>query len=409
MIRCISILTIILGVICIGLTGNGVAQPIRVGAVINLTGPSSSWGQYHAKGHQDYFRYVNEVKGGVVGKKIELKVYDHAYRVPESNKFVKMLCEEKVDMIATWDAGSGLQAKPIIQEYKIPTINYSTFQGINSPPRDYIYIPFGSYILDSYAVLEYIRSIHKGKDAPKVGLLTSNNPYGKAVHGPAKEYAEKNNINIVSIEAFPPDVVDLTTEMLRLKEKGAEYIFMQILPDKIYVALKAADKINYDVPFIGTWTSTDPDFFKLGKGLIRDRVAMQFCGVLPGDKTPKGEKMPGIALLEKLWAHYKTVDKFETSYWEGVVIAMIMERAMHRASGLFGKINSETINKAMETFNNEDFGGLVPYVTFTKDNHEGSFKGRIVQIHEDMTYTPMTNFFVPGKEKPKILKVLKKK
>jgi hypothetical protein len=136
---------------------------------------------------------------------------------------------------------------------------------------------------------------------------------------------------------------------------------------------------------------------------------MQFCGVLPGDKTSKGEKMPGIVLLEKIWAKYKTVDKFETSYWEGVVIGMIMERAMHRANGLFGKINSETINKAMETFNNEDFGGLVPYVTFTKDDHEGSFRGRIVQIHEDMTYTPMTNFFVPGKEKPKILKVLKEK
>lgn len=396
----IFILAIVMGMISIGLTVSGWAQPVRVGAVINLTGPSSSWGQYHAKGHQDYFRYVNEVKGGVAGKKIDLKIHDHAYKVPESNKFVKMLCEEKVDMIATWDAGSGLQAKPIIQEYKIPTINYSTFQGLNKPPRDYMYIAFGSYILDSYAVMEYFRSIHTGKDAPKVGLLTSNNPYGKAVHDPAKEYASKNNINIVSIEAFPPDAVDLTTELLRLKEKGAEYIFMQILPDKVYVALKSADKINYNVPFVGTWTSTDPDFFKLGKGLIRNRVAMQFCGVLPGDKAW------GMKLLEDLWKRYKTVDFFETSYWEGVVVGMVMERAMHRASGLYGKINAETINKAMETFNNEDFGGLVPNVTYTKDNHEASFVGRIVQVQEDATYTPMTNFFVPGKEKPKILKVL---
>jgi hypothetical protein len=116
-----------------------------------------------------------------------------------------------------------------------------------------------------------------------------------------------------------------------------------------------------------------------------------------------------MELLETLWKRYKTVDFFETSYWEGVVVGMVMERAMHRASGLFGKINAETINKAMETFNNEDFGGLVPNVTFTKDDHGASFKGRIVHIHENMTYTPMTNFFVPGKEKPKILEVLKGK
>ena len=105
---------------------------------------------------------------------------------------------------------------------------------------------------------------------------------------------------------------------------------------------------------------------------------MQFCGVLPQDKTP------GIKLLEDLWKRYKSVDKFETSYWEGVVVAMIKERSAHRASGLYGKINAENINKAMETFKNEDFGGLIPNTTYTKDNHEGSFKGRIVQIHEDI-------------------------
>jgi branched-chain amino acid transport system substrate-binding protein len=392
------IFTMIVGMICMGFAVNSGAQPIKVGAVINLTGPASSWGQYHAKGHQDYTRYVNDVKGGVAGRKIDLTVVDHAYKVPEGVKLVKKFCEEKMDMLATWDAGTGIQVKPIIQEYKIPTINYSVPQSILQPPIDYMYLPFGSYILDSYAVLEYILAIHKGKDAPKVGLLTYNNVYGRTIHDPSKEYAAKNNINIVTIEEFPSATVDLTTEMLRLKEKGAEYIFMQLLPASIVPALKAADKVNYKVPFFGTWTSTDPDFFNLGKGLIRDRVFMQFCGVLPQDKTP------GIKLLETLWARYKSVDKFETSYWEGVVIAMIMERAMHRASGLYGKIDGENINKAMETFQNEDFGGLVPYVSYSKTNHEGSFKGRIVRIHEDMTYTPLTNFFSPGKEKVQILK-----
>ena len=394
----IFFLAMITGIICISLATTGWAQSVKIGAVINLTGPASSWGQYHAKGHQDYVKYINDVKGGIAGRKIELTVVDHAYKVPEAVKYVKKFCEEKMDMIATWDAGSGIQAKPIIQEYKIPTINYSTFQGILKPPLDYMYLPFGSYILDSYAVLEYIKAIHKGKEAPKVGLLTYNNVYGKSIHDPSKEYAAKNNINIVSIEEFPPATVDLSTELLRLKQKGAEYIFVQILPAGIITALKAADRNNYNVPFFGTWTATDPDFFKLGKGLVRDRLSMQFCGVLPQDKTP------GIEILEKLWAKYKTVDKFETSYWEGVVVAMIQERAIHRASGLYKTINAENINKAMETFKNEDFGGLVPNVTYTKDNHEGSFVGRIVQIHEDSTYSPMTNFFVPGKGQVKVLK-----
>jgi branched-chain amino acid transport system substrate-binding protein len=391
--------TLIVGVLCIGFGDCAWAKPIKVGAIINLTGPASTWGQFHAKGHKDYFRYVNEVKGGVGGNKIELTVVDHAYKVPEAVKYVRKFCtSDKMDILATWDAGSGIMAKPIIQKYKTPNINYSTYQGILKPPVDYAYLPFGSYVMDSYAVLEYIRTTHKGHEAPKVGLLTYNNTYGKSIHESCKEYAAKKGINIVTIEEFPPKTLDLNTEMLRLKGVGAEYIVMQCLPSAILMALQAADRINYDVPFFGTWTSTDPDFFTRGKGLIRDRMHMQFPGGLPVDGTS------GMKTMETLWTRYKTVTKFDASYWEGVAIAMIMERAFQKANEQFGKVNSETINDALQTFNDEDFGGIVPDITYTKTDHSGSFKARIVKINEDQTYTPLTNFFEPGTEGIKLLK-----
>jgi hypothetical protein len=37
-------------------------------------------------------------------------------------------------MIATWDTGLGIQVKPIISQYKVPTINFSTGQEILKPP-----------------------------------------------------------------------------------------------------------------------------------------------------------------------------------------------------------------------------------------------------------------------------------
>ncbi|MBW1996922.1 MAG: ABC transporter substrate-binding protein [Deltaproteobacteria bacterium] len=387
------------GCFVVGLTDDVSAKTIKVGAIINLTGPASTWGQFHAKGHRDYFRYVNEVKGGVYGNKIDLKIVDHGYKVPEAIKWVKKFCtSERMDILATWDAGSGIMAKPIIQKYKIPNINYSTYQGILKPPVDYAYLPYGAYNMDSYAVLEYIRAIHKGPGVPKVGLLTYNNAYGKSIHDASKQYASKYGVDIVAIEEFPPKALDLNTELLRLKNAGAQYIFMQCLPSAILMALKSADRIGYDVPFFGTWTSTDPDFFKRGKGLIRDRMFMQFPGGLPVDETP------GMDLLRELWDRYKTVSRFDASYWEGVVIASIMERAFRRAHEKFGEINSETVNKALETFRNEDFGGLVPNITYTETDHSGSWMARIVKINEDQTYTPLTSFWAPGREKVRILR-----
>ncbi|MBN2396844.1 MAG: ABC transporter substrate-binding protein [Deltaproteobacteria bacterium] len=374
------------------------AKTIKVGAAINLTGPASTWGQFHAKGQRDYFRYVNEVKGGIGGRQIEMILVDTMYKVPEAVAAVrKFAVSDKVDMIATWGAGEGLAAKPIIQRYKIPTINYSTSWEILEKPIDYMYLPFGSYQLDCYAILEYIGATHKGKSPPKVGLLTYNNAYGRSIHKPSREYAEKHGIDIVAVEEFPPKTLDLTTELLRLQKSGAEYIFMQILPAAIITTFKCADRIGYTPQFFGTWTSTDPDFFAMGKGLIRDRLMMQFPGGLPVDKTE------GIKVMEELWKRYGTVDSFDASYWEGVVIGMIMERAFVRAQEKSGKITRETINKAMESFSNENFSGLVPDVSYSAANHEGSFQARIVRVSEDGTYLPATNFFVPGKEEIRVL------
>lgn len=375
------------------------AAPVKVGAAINLTGPASTWGQYHAKGTQDYLRYVNEVKGGVGGRTVDLILVDTGYKVPEAVAAVKKFAiQDRVDMILTWGAGEGLAAKPLVQGYKIPTINYSTSWELLEKPVDYMYLPFGSNRLDCAAILEYIKSIHKGSDPPKVGLLTYNNAYGRSIHKPSQEYAKANGINIVSIEEFPPRTVDLTTELLRLKKNGAEYVFMQMLPATIVTTFKSADRIQYSPQFFGTWTSTDPDFFKLGKGLIRDRLKMQFPGGLPGDKGA------GVETLKELWKRYKTVTRFDTAYWEGVVVGMIVERAALRAQQKHGKVDRDTINRAMETFANEDFGGILPPVTYTKTSHEASFRGRIVQVREDGSFRPLTDFYTPGKEKIRHLK-----
>jgi len=393
------IIGMMVGLMALGVSGWSEAKVVKVGAAINMTGPASSWGQFHARGQQDYFRYVNEVKGGVAGNRIEMLLVDTAYKVPEAVAAVrKFAVQEKVDMIATWGAGEGLAAKPIVQTYKIPTINYSTSWEILEPPIDYMYLPFGSYKMDCYAILDYIRAVHQGNTIPKVGLLTYNNAYGRSIHKPSREYAKKVKIDIVAVEEFPPKTVDLNTELLRLQKKGAQYVIMQMLPAAIVTTFKSADRIGYNPMFFGTWTSTDPDFFRLGRGLIKDRLLMQFPGGLPVDRTP------GIKVMEELWKRYKTVSKFDASYWEGVVVAMIMERAFLRAHEKFGHINRETINKAMESFQNEDFGGLVPNVTYTKKNHGASFKARLVRVQENGSYTPLTKFFVPGKEKIRLLK-----
>ncbi len=144
-----------------------------------------------------------------------------------------------------------------------------------------MYLPFGSYRMDCYAILDYIKAIHTGKDQPRVALLTYNNAYGRSIHKPSRDYAAKIGVNIVAVEEFPPKTVDLTTELLKIKNKKADYVFMQMLPAAIITALKSADRIQYQPAFFGTWTSTDPDFFKPGQRPCEGQTAHAVPGSAP--------------------------------------------------------------------------------------------------------------------------------
>lgn len=394
------ILTILVGLFCFGLVTGAWAKTIKIGFSANLTGPISSWGQFNAKGLEDYLRYVNEVKGGVAGNKFNLLIVDTAYKIPDAVAAVKKFAvRDKVDIYVSWSSGEGLAIKPIIQKYKIPTISYSCARELLEPPIDYFFLPVGTHDPDCQGILDYILQIHKGKQPPKVGLLTFNNAYGITIHKPSKEFAKKHNIDIVGIEMFSPKAVDLTSEVLKLKNKGAEYIVMQAISPAVVSAMKAADRLEYDVLFFGDFGINDPDFAKLAKGVIKDRLYMATPFHIPGDGTPADK------LMDDLIKRYKTVEagKSDSAYWEGVSIGAIIERACQRAHEKFGKINRETINAAFESFDNEDFGGLIPNITYTKTDHAGMYQRRIVKVCEGGILEPVTNFFTPGKGDIKLL------
>ena len=57
----------------------------------------------------------------------------------------------------------------------------------------------------------------------------------------------------------------------------------------------------------------------------------------------------------------------------------------------------------MEAFRRENFLFLIPPVTYTPTDHGASFTARIIRVGEDGSFTPLTNFYVPGKEKIKLI------
>src|SRR5256714_15620636 len=82
------------------------AQTIKIGNLVDLTGPTSDQGKDIAQGRNDAVQYINE-KGGVNGRKLELVSVEYGFQPPLAVAAYKKFVE--YDKVLLW-FGSGRPA-----------------------------------------------------------------------------------------------------------------------------------------------------------------------------------------------------------------------------------------------------------------------------------------------------------
>lgn len=89
--------------------------------------------------------------------------------------------------------------------------------------------------------------------ASKVGIIyDSSNPYSVGIYTKFIEQAAVVGLEVVATEAFTADnKADLTTQVTKCKEAGAELVFLPIYAAEAAQVLTCADKIGYDTTFFG--------------------------------------------------------------------------------------------------------------------------------------------------------------
>src|SRR5437868_5860483 len=75
------------------------ADPIKIGAIVSATGPASFLGDPQDKTLHAYVDSINAA-GGIIGRKIELFIYDDNSDAAKANSFTKRLIQQdNVDLI----------------------------------------------------------------------------------------------------------------------------------------------------------------------------------------------------------------------------------------------------------------------------------------------------------------------
>jgi len=221
------------------------AEPIKIGAILSVTGPASFLGGPEARTLEMFVEEINK-KGGVLGRPIELIVKDSGASPEKAFSFAKQLIDENkvFAIIGPSTSGETMKIKSVAEEGKTILMSCAAAEVIVNPVAKYV---FKTPQKDSDAVLMIFQQMKKMKIS-KIGVLSSNTGFGKAGKEQIEALAPKHGITILVNEVYDKAASDLTAEVTKVKSANVEAIVNWSIEPAQAIVIKNARQIGLKVP-----------------------------------------------------------------------------------------------------------------------------------------------------------------
>jgi len=347
--------------------GVALAADIKVGHLADLTGPTSDVGPPYAKGVQDYKNYVN-AHGGINGKKIDMQMFDYAYDKNKAINQYKKYLEEKVVAIQGWGTGDTEALTGFLKGDMIPYLSASYSAHLTDPVK----APYNFFIAADYSTqlragLKYIKDNWKEKRAPKIVFIYPNHPYGIAPIKGGKEYAKELGFEILGDEDVSLKAIEANSQMLSVKNKGADFAWIGGTTASTAVILKDAKKLGLKTKFFVNLWGNDEKLIELAGDAVAGVLGLQAAAVY-------GDDVPGMKLIKEITKN----EHQNTHYVRGWVSMMVLCEALKIADKK-GELNGPGVKAALETFKDFDTGGLTSKITFTPSDHRPNLSAKVYE------------------------------
>ena len=350
------------------------ATSIKVGGIFDLTGVTSDVGKSFQNGVVDCVQMLND-KGGINGKKIDLVSVDYGYKIPEAVAAYKRLVnDEKVVMINGWGTGDTEGLKNQVNADKIPYVSASFSAALTDTSKT----PYNFFVAPSYsdqlrAWLKWVRDDWKVKTRnPKLAFFYGDNAYGKSPIEAGRRYAKEIGIDVVDEEILPGTFQDATSQLLSMKQKAADYAYINVTTTGVSTVLKDAKKLGITTKF-----GSNPYGFSEMLLNVAGDVAEGVTGVMP--HVPFGEDVPGMKAIVDFHKAHHADDQHNAIYVRGWTSTLVWSEALKRADAK-GALHGPGVKAAMEELKDFDVGGLTNPVTYTSADHRASTKTPIYQV-----------------------------
>ena len=217
---------------------------IRIGNTNPYSGPASAYGQI-GKAIEAYFKMVND-KGGINGRKVNFITYDDGYAPPKTVEMVRKLVEE--DKVLFVFQTLGTPSNTAIHKYlngkKVPQLFVATGASVWGKPKEF---PWTMGWQPDYQTEGAIYAKHilaNVKDA-KIAVLMQNDDYGRDYFNGFKAGLGKDADKIVQVATYEVADPTVDSQIIALKNSGANAFFNITTPKFAAQAIKKAAEIGW--------------------------------------------------------------------------------------------------------------------------------------------------------------------
>ncbi len=267
------------------------AEPIKVGALMSITGPASFLGAPEARTLEMLVDELNK-KGGVGGRPLQLVVKDTGGDPAKAISFAKQLIEEEqvFAIIGPPTSGETMAVKPIAQEAKTLLLSCAAAEAIVNPVAPWV---FKTAQKDSHAIVKLFQQMKK-MGTTRIGLLSSNTGFGKAGKEQIAKLAPEHGIQIAVDEVYDKAATDLTAEVTKLKAANVQAVLNWSIEPAQAIVLKNARQVGLTVPIFQSHGFANIQYVKAA-GAAADGVIFPASRIVVAEALP--EKHPQKAVL----------------------------------------------------------------------------------------------------------------
>jgi len=342
------------------------ADSIKIGLSGPFTGGSSSMGVSMRDGVKLAVGEINAA-GGVMGRQLEVVERDDEAK----NELGVQIAQElinKENVVATVgfiNTGVALAAQRFYQEAEIPVFNNVATGSVVT--KQFAGADFKANYIFRNAANDTIQSAMIANEAvnrggfKKPAILADSTNYGQLGKTDLTNALAKMNVTPVATEKFNIGDTDMTAQLLRAKEAGADVILTYAIGPELAQIANGMAKLGWKVPMIGSWTLSMASFIDTagpnGDGAMMPQTFIQ------QPTTPKRK-----AFIEAYQKAYN-IDRIPSpvSAAQGYDSIYLLAAAINQAKSTEGR----AIREALENLGTKVDGVVTTYDhPFTAADHE---------------------------------------